>query len=410
MKLAFWRKSVIETSIDLYRELFGITARMSSANKYVDVMTALRVSTVLCCARVLADGVSQVPFKLYQRSADGRMRNEVREHPLFWILHRRPNAWQTSFEFRETLMLHLALTGNAYCFINRGSRDEILELIPFEPNKVHVERKADYSLVYRVSGLKNGSSQDFPQESIWHIKGPSWSSWLGLDAVKLARDAIGLGMAAEEHHAKSFTNGARPGSLLSVDGTLTPKQYGDLKEWVDKEHGGSKNSFNTLILDRNAKWFAAAFNSVDMQLIETRRFAVEEQCRFFRVMPIMVGAADKTATYASAEQMFLAHVVHTMAPWYERIEQSVDAHLISDADAKKGIYAKFVEEGLLRGALKDTAVYLSTLSTNGIITRNEARGKLELNPIDGLDEPLTPRNMQIGTEDDPAPDKPTGGT
>ena len=102
-------------------------------------------------------------------------------------------------------------------------------------------------------------------------------------------------------------------------------------------------------------------------------------------------------------------VLDEAAPWYERIEQSIDAYLVSDADAKKGIYAKFVEEGLLRGALKDTAVYLSSLSTNGIITRNEARGKLELNPLDGLDEPLTPRNMQIGTEDTPAPDTTIGG-
>jgi HK97 family phage portal protein len=153
-----------------------------------------------------------------------------------------------------------------------------------------------------------------------------------------------------------------------------------------------------VILDRNAKFLPTSLSGVDAQHLETRKYQIEEVCRAYRVMPIMVGYSDKASTYASAEQMFLAHVVHTLSPWYERIEQSANAKLLSPQERTSGLYTKFVAAGLLRGALKDTAEYLHKLVLDGIMTRNEARDKLDLNPLDGLNEPLTPANMNVGTE------------
>lgn len=295
--------------------------------------------------------------------------------------------------------LHAVLAGNFFAFKNVVG-GQVAELIPFEPRSVIVKRNGDASLAYEVT-LDSGATQVFPQEAIWHVRGPSWNSWMGLEAVAAAREAIGLAIATEESQATLHKQGAMTNGLYTVEGTLTTEQHKALREWVEREIAGAANAWRPLILDRNAKFTPIAMSGVDAQLLETRRYQVEEICRAFRVMPIMVGYADKTATYASAEQMFLAHVVHTLAPWYERIEQSINANLLSERDAAGGLYAKFIEEGLLRGSLQATADFLVKLTSNGLMTRNEARAKLDFNPLDGLDEPLTPGNMTVGAKPEP---------
>lgn len=388
-------------SLDLWKEIFG--GSDSKAGQRVTIETALRVATVLACARVIAEGLAQVPLKLFEESADGRARKPAKDHLLYDVLHRKPNPWQTSFEFFETLALHAVLCGSHYSFKNVVG-GKVVELIPFQPGQVTVKRDdATYALTYTVRG-SSGATMTFPQAAIWHVRGPSWDSYSGLDVVRMAREAIGLAMAIEEQQASFYHLGARPSGAFSIEGTIDEAQYKKLREWIDKEHAGTSNAWRPMIFDRAAKWTQFAMSGVDAQTLEQRKYQVEEICRAIRVMPIMVGYSDKAATYASAEQMFLAHVVHTMAPWYRRVEMSIDSNLLTDADRKKGIYAKFVVEGLLRGALKDTAEYLARLVLGGIITRNEARAKLEYDAIDGLDEPLTPTNMAAGS--DPAPATP----
>jgi HK97 family phage portal protein len=205
---------------------------------------------------------------------------------------------------------------------------------------------------------------------------------MGLEAVRLAREAIGLAMASEEHGAKLHKNLARVGGILSVDGSMGQDQYENLRKWVEENIEGSGNAYRTAIIDRGAKWTPAIMNSVDAQHLETRRYQVEEICRFFRVNPIMVGAESKNTTYASAEQMFLAHVVHCLSPWYMRIEQSIDANLLTEADRAAGLYANFVDEGLLRGSMADKKDFLTGMVNGGLMTANEGRAKLDLNPDD----------------------------
>lgn len=371
----------------IWLEIFGGLATKSGAS--VNWKTALQVSAVFGCARVIADGLSQVPLKLFRETADGKSRTPAKDHPMYQLLYRRPNEWQTSFDYRQTLALHLVFTGHHYSFINRLG-GKILELIPFEPQDVTVKRNVDGSRRYEVRSADGSSTQTFPQEAIWHIQGASWNGWLGLEPVKLAREAIGLSLSTEESHARMHSNGARTGGILSVEGNLDEKQYTKLKEWIERDYEGAEKTGKTMIVDRGAKFMTNAITGVDSQHLETRRYQVEEICRFMRVMPIMVGFSDKASTYASAEQMFLAHVVHTLSPWYERIEQSIDCFLLSDSDRAAGVYSKFIDQGLLRGALKDTSDFLTKLTAGGILTRNEARSRLEENPLDGLDEPLIP--------------------
>lgn len=388
-----WRRKSM-SSMDLFREIYG--GRVTATGKSVSVKTALEVSTVFACVRVIGEGIAQVPLKLIKESADGRVQAPARNHPLYEILAYRPNQWQTSFEFRETLAWHVVLAGNFFAFKNVVF-GKIKELIPFEPGSVKVLRADDGTMSYEVTAT-NGSKQVFPAESIWHVRGPSWNAWMGLEAVHQAREAIGLAMATEEQHARMHKNGVRNLGVYSVEGALNDKQFKDLREWIEKENGGIENAGKPFVLDRGAKWQNTSMSGVDAQHLETRKHQIEEICRFFRIMPIMVGYSDKAATYASAEQMFLAHVVHTLAPWYQRLEQSIDANLLTAKDRSEGHYAQFVEEGLLRGDSKATAEFLTKLTTNGIMTRNEARAKLDMNPLDGLDEPLTPANMMIGAD------------
>ena len=373
--------------IDLAKE-WGLSTPVKAGVR-VGMTQALQVSTVFSCIRVLGEGVAQVPFKVKQKK--GRVIEDAVEHPLYDILSAQPNDWQTSFEMREGAVMRAALTGNAYSFINRGSRGEILELIPL-PGAVTCKQASDYTLTYQVTSPQGGQ-MTFPQEAIWHLRGPSWNGFVGMEILRLAREAMGLAIAAEEHHARVHKNGVAPSGLYSVEGQLTKEQYASLRKWIEEEYGGLNNTGRPMVADRNAKFTPYALKGVDMQHLETRKHQIEEVCRYFRIMPIMVGFADKTATYASAEQMFLAHLVHTLMPWYSRIEQSANAQLLTRADRKAGYYTKFVERGLLRGAMKDEAEYFSKLVMNGVLTRNEARELMDRNPIDGLDEPLTPMNM-----------------
>jgi HK97 family phage portal protein len=167
------------------------------------------------------------------------------------------------------------------------------------------------------------------------VRGPSWNGWSAIEPLKAARDAIGLAIAIEESQAGLHANGVQTSGAWSVEGKLTPDQHKALREWIEKEHAGAPNAGKALILDRAAKWMQTQMTGVDAQTLESRRNQVEEICRFFGVMPIMAGYSDKAATYASAEQMFLAHVVHTLSPRWERYEQSMDAYLLTDKSAPR---------------------------------------------------------------------------
>jgi HK97 family phage portal protein len=232
----------------------------------------------------------------------------------------------------------------------------------------------------------------FAAEDIWHWRGPSWNSWMGLDATRMARDAIGLTMATEQSQAEFHKGGAKVSGLLSMKGTISDERFKFLAAWLDEHAIGGKRSGKPLVLDNEADFRPMQMTGVDAQLIETRKHQIEEVCRAFGVMPIMVGHADKTATYASAEQMFLAHVVHTLSPWYERIEQSADINLLTEPERAAGHYAKFTPNALMRGAAKDRAeFYAKALGAGGHpawATQNEIR---DFEDMDRSDDPAADR-------------------
>lgn len=359
----------------LFTELFG--SKKTATGRAVNIANAIDVSTVFACCRVIGEGVAQVPLQLMQVSSDGNTRNKAVKHNLYDKMASKPNRWQTSFEWREMVCWHVALAGNHYSFINRQG-NKIIELYPFAPNSVVVTFD-NGRLSYEVTA-DDGSKKIFPKESILHVRGPSMNGWYGLEAVAHAREAIGLAMATESAAANLHNNGVQPSGVYSVEGVLQADAYRSLSDWIEKHYSGAENAGKALILDRSAKWASTQMTSIDAQSLEQRRFQIEEICRFARVMPIMVGYSDKATTYASAEQMFLAHVVHTLAPWYQRLEQCFDATLLTDREREQGYYFNFVEEGLLRGSLVDTKETILGYVNGGILTANEGRALLDKNP------------------------------
>jgi HK97 family phage portal protein len=379
----------------LWSGLFGGYARSRSGTS-VSWQTSLAVSTIVAGARALAEGIAQMPLQVLRVGAD-RSRKPATDHPAYKLLNSRPNDLQTSFEMRESLMLHAVLAGNAYVFINRvaiGTPDErIVELIPISPDRCEPLYNPDWSIYrYRIHGRDNQVAEVDPSW-IWHIRGLSWDGYRGLDMVKLAREAIGLSMAAEQSQALLHANAARPSGLISVPKNIGQDELIKLAAWVKRNYAGLDNTSRVMVLDNDAKFTPFDFKGVDNQQLEMRRMQIEEVCRFLRVFPQMVMHTDKTATFASADAFFTAHVVHSLSPWMVRIEQSAEHRLLGNDDT---LIVKFDVKGLLRGdATTRSSYYEKALGgargETAFMTRNEVRALEDLDPIEGGDElPLPP--------------------
>ena len=354
-----------------------IGALQSVTGKTVNWKTALQVATVFACCRVIGNGMAQVPFKLMQKQ--GRRRAPATKHPLYRLLSLKPNDWQTSFEFRQMLAWHIELCGNAYVFKNRSITGKILELIPLAPGQVTLNRDENLQITYDVTGL-DGSSRTLTRDQIWHLRGPTIDGFHGLDVVRLAREAIGLAMATEEAAGRLHKNGIQNTGVYAVDSTLDKKQYDDLAAWISKQFAGLQNAGKPMILDRGAKFLNTSMSSVDAQSNETRKTQVEQICSFMGVLPIKVGFSDKTATFASAEEMNRAHREDCLSPRWESFEHSAMINLLTDAELEEGLYFNFTEEGLLRGSAKDTKDVILGYVNGGLMYPNEGRDLLDLNP------------------------------
>lgn len=387
---------------DILSEIAG-NGPASKSGARVNWQTALQIVTAFACARVIADGLAQVPFKLFRDLPAGG-KAAAADHPLYGLIASKPNDWQTSFEWREQIALHLVFCGDAFVWKNRvGNR--VVELLTYEPNCVTVKRDG-WEIGYEVTTDK-GKKIPIPAEEMWHLRGPSWNGWQGLEGVKLAREALGLALAAEEHSARMFGNGARVGGILTTESTPKPEDRKEMRDSWQATYGGLANAFKTALLWGGIKYQPMGMQADQAQLIEQRRFQIEEVCRFARVLPIMIGHYDKSATFASAEQMFLAHVVHTMGPWYSRIEQTANANLLTEKERAQGYYFKFLPQALMRGAHKDRAEYFAkALGAGGSpawMTQDEVRELDELNPLGGAAAELRePSN--VGSQAPASPD------
>jgi len=389
------QRKATDISALTWQKLWGEDATVKSGVG-VNLDSALRTSVVLACARVIAEGVAALPFKA-QREDDNGDKTPARDLKLYELLHDQPNEWMTAFEFIETLTLHAVLAKGGYAYINRIG-DEPRELIPLMPNQVTVIQDKDYSLLYELKDFAGKPIDRLSSSSILHLRGPSWNSYCGIDIIQTARDAIGLAIATEETHARFHANGAQAGGIIAFKNKLSDPQVERLKVGL-AGFTGVTNKFKTMILDDSAKFTPMSMTGVDSEHLAVRRHQVEEVCRFMMVYPLMVMQADKAATFASAEQFFNAHNVHSLGPWVQRWQGVIRRDLITPAQRRDGVDVECVIEALLHADLSAKATFLREMINIGVMTRNEARQKLNLNKRSGLDDPLVPQNMATVDED-----------
>lgn len=362
--------------------------------------TALQVSTVLACVRVIADGCATPALRVFREKPDGT-RERATNIPEYRLLERRPNEWQTSFEWRRMMTLHAALTGTGLSIKVKGDNKRVRELLPVQPGNWTVTKTGRYDLLYRCWD-QFGLIGEFGPDEVFLLHGLQWDWAKSLNAVTLASAAVGLAIATERSQAKFHENGLRPSGTYSVDGNLTPEQHERMTKWL-RNKGGPDNVGAPLVLDRAAKWFNTTMTGIDAQADETRRRQVEEICRVYGVFPLMVGHSDKTATFASSEAFFAGHLKHTLAPWHRAWNQRFDEMLL---DGSGPLFTEFDTRYLVAGSMKDRGAYAQATVGMGLLSPNEWRDMEGLDPREGGGEYLTPMNMSAGgakgqTNEDP---------
>lgn len=373
------RKSVI--ALEQLASIAGWIGWGTSSGQTVNEQTALQVTAVFAAARVIAEGVAQSPIRVISEIRAGGQVVRTTVEDQRWahqLLAVKPNGWQTSYEFVEGMVFNAVLAGGAIAIKNVVG-GEVRELLPVPVGNWTVEQKSDWSLWIRV-GYADKSHDLFPLSQVFYLRGPSLDGYRALPAVKLAAEAIGLSRALEKQQAKLAGNGGKPSGVLSFAQKLAPDTVAKLqKTWA--ERFGPNGDGGIAVLDGDAKFASMTMTSVDSQHLETRRFQIEEIARALRVQPIMMMQADKAATFASAEQMFRMHVIHTLMPWMVRFEQAANRDILAHDAALR---VDFDERSLLRGDFKDQAEYftkaLGAGGQPGWMTQNEIRAEVGLNP------------------------------
>jgi HK97 family phage portal protein len=352
----------------------------------VDAETALRSTVVLACIRVLSTSVAGLPFHLYRRLPGGG-KEIAREHPLYRLLHTQPNSWQTSFEWREQMMLHLLSHGFALDEkVYTGGA--ISEIVPLHPSRVKTEQLENNRLRYTYREA-SGSSTVYTQDAVMSVRGMSDDGVNGMSTIELARDAIGLARACEIHGATYFGNGARPGVILSTDQMLSPEAAENTRNQWERAHRGPDRSHRTAVLQGGLKVNELGGNNQESQFLEARRFQVEEVCRIFSVPPHLVGDLTRSS-FSNIEQMSLEWLTNGLTPWLRRIESSITRDLLEGDDE---YFAEFDTRGMMRADAAGRGSYYNTLWNLGVLSVNEIRSLENLNPVESGDVRFVQLNM-----------------
>ena len=356
----------------------------STAGKNVNERSAMQMTAVYACVRILSEAIAGLPLHMYRYKDEGG-KEKAFDHTLYHLLHDEPNPEMTSFVFRETLMTHLLLWGNAYAQIIRNGRGEVIALYPLMPNRMEVNRDTNGMLyyVYQKSSddapTMEGSSVILSPGEVLHIPGLGFDGLVGYSPIAMAKNAIGLSMAAEEYGAKFYANGAAPSGVLEHPGVL--KDPAKVRDSWNAAFGGSSNSHKVAVLEEGLKYTPISISPNEAQFLETRKFQIDEIARIFRVPPHMVGDLEKSS-FSNIEQQSLEFVKYTLDPWVVRWEQSLSRALLSPEE-KKTYFFKFNVDGLLRGSYHERMQGYSIGIQNGFMCPNDVR---ELENLDMISE------------------------
>ena len=346
----------------------------TTSGKTVTERSAMQMTAVYSCVRILAEAVAGLPLHLYRYNADGGKEKAI-DHPLYLLLHDEPNPEMSSFVFRETLMTHLLLWGNAYAQIIRNGKNQVVALYPLMPNKMSVDRDENGKLYYTYYRGSDEAIRDrqyavkLQPSDVLHIPGLGFDGLVGYSPIAMAKNAIGMAIACEEYGAKFFANGAAPGGVLEHPGTI--KDPARVRESWQHTFGGSGNANKIAVLEEGMKYTPIGISPEQAQFLETRKFQINEIARIFRVPPHMVGDLEKSS-FSNIEQQSLEFVKYTLDPWIVPWEQSIMRSLLLQTE-KKEYFVKFNLEGLLRGDYQSRMNGYAIARQNGWMSANDIR-------------------------------------
>ena len=358
--------------------LFGRT----TSGKNVNEMTALQTTAVYACVRILAEAIASLPIHVYKYTDEGKEQDV--NHQLYYLLHDEPNPDMTSFVFRETLMTHLLIWGNAYAQIIRDGRGQVLALYPLLPDRVSVKRddKGELYYVYQRSEEDNPNFKDngniiLKKSEVLHVPGLGFDGLIGYSPIAMAKNAVGMTLATEEYGASFFANGANPGGVLEHPGIL--KDPSKVRDSWNQVYQGTNNSHKVAVLEEGMSYKTIGIPPNEAQFLETRKFQINEIARLYRIPPHMVGDLEKSS-FSNIEQQSLEFVKYTLDPWVVRFEQAFQKALLLP-DEKKNYFIKFNVDGLLRGDYQSRMNGYAIGRQNGWLSTNDIRRLEDMNPL-----------------------------
>lgn len=358
----------------------------SNSGVSVTEETAMNHTGVYAAVRVIAETVASLPLNVY-REKDG-IKSKAKNNYLYKILHNKPNELMTSFTWRETLMTHLLLWGNHYSQLEYSNDGKVTGIWPLMPGQMQVKRRG--KTLYYIYTSDSGEQKMYDQREILHIPGLGFDGLVGKSVISMAREAIGLGLSAEEFGARFFSQGAQPGGIVEYPQHLSDEAFERYKRETRDKYQGLGNAHKIMVLEEGMKYHQTGIPPDDAQFLETRKFQIEEIARIFRVPPHMLADLDR-ATFSNIEQQSIDFVVNTIRPWLVRIEQTLNDKLLGDRNNSN--YIKFVVEGLLRGDSGSRATFYNQMFNIGAMSINDIREKEDMNPIENGDQNFVPLNM-----------------
>jgi HK97 family phage portal protein len=387
----------------LYAALGGYA---SNTGVPVTPFTALQAAAVYSCIRTISQDIAMVSPFVRRRLIGGGYQRELR-HPLT-KLFRRPNRWQTWFEFIGYAVTSLCLRGNAFVVVERDRDANPIELVPIAPDRCTIMLTDDGELWYRINSRRLGYGLLVPPDDMIHIKNISMDGYVGVSPIAIAQDVIGLALATQQHGGILFRQGGQIGGVISHPGKLSKEASDRIANSWRETHAGVQNAHKAAILEEGMKFDKVAITNEEAQFLETRRFQVIDICRLYGVPPHRLGELDK-ATLNNIEQQNQQYVDSALKPTARSIEQLFDHHLLFD-DERSILECKFDFDDMTRGDLKTRFEAYQIGTLNGWLNRNEVRARENMNPIDDGhgDEYRVPLNTAVpGTALDPATTAPS---
>ncbi len=362
----------------------------TNAGREVSEDNALAMSTVYACVTLISETIASLPLRLYRKTDDGG--REPVPGQVDDTVNTRPNQEMTSFDWRNAAVGHLLLWGNCYGLIERDRLGRLLAIWPIVPHRVAVKRK-NGRIIYRITA-SDGRVRDYRADDIFHVKAFGYNGLVGQSVISFTREAIGLGLAAEEFGARFFGSGANPGLVLEHPARLSDEALKHLRESTERGYSGLGKSHKLMIVEDGMKATRVTIPPSDSQFIELRGFQREEICQIFKVPPHMVGLVTKSTSWGSGiEQQQIGFVVNTLRPWLVRWEQAMNKALLADSQRERGLFFEHRVEGLLRGDIKTRYDSYRIARQWGWLSVNDIRRLENMEPVEGGDQYLSPMNM-----------------